>query len=66
MPDLRTPIGGLLSILGALLLVYGVTHGGDAALRPTGIPIVTVWGAVLLLVGLGFLAGAWRGLRRTK
>jgi hypothetical protein len=66
MPDLRLPIGGLFGLIGALLLLYGATHAGDAALQPTGIPIVTIWGAVLLVVGLAFLAGGWRASRGAK
>lgn len=58
MPDLRIPIGGLFSLVGALLLLYGATHGGDPSLAPTGIPIVTIWGGVLLVCGAGFLIGA--------
>lgn len=58
MLDLRVPIGGLFALVGAMLLAYGLMHGGDPALSPTDIPIVTIWGAVLVVLGLGFLAGA--------
>ena len=64
MLDLRVPIGGLFALVGAMLLAYSLAHGSDPTLSPTGIPIVTIWGAVQLVVGLGFLAGArarpWR------
>ena len=58
MLDIRLPIGGLLALIGALLLLYGAAHGGDPSLAPTGIPIVTIWGVVLLVCGAAFLLGA--------
>lgn len=66
MLDLRVPIGGLFVLIGLLLAAYGVTHGADPAMHPTGIPIVTIWGTVQLLAGLGFLAGARYAPRRDK
>ncbi|HEV2290738.1 MAG TPA: hypothetical protein VGR60_02740 [Gemmatimonadales bacterium] len=65
MLDLRVPIGGLFALVGAMLLAYGLLHGADPALSPTGMPIVTIWGAVQLVAGLGFLAGArWKPWRK--
>ncbi|MFI5234993.1 MAG: hypothetical protein ACHQXA_04725 [Gemmatimonadales bacterium] len=66
MLDLRLPVGGLLTLLGALLAGYGLAHGADPALRPTGIPIVTVWGTVMVVVGGLFLHSARRAVRRDR
>ena len=66
MLDLRFPVGGLLALLGALLAGYGMAHGADPALRPTGIPIVTLWGGVMLVVGGLFLRSARRAARRGR
>lgn len=58
MLDLRVPIGSLLALIGLLLGAYGLAHGADPAMHPTGIPIVVIWGAVLFVAGAGFLLGA--------
>lgn len=66
MLDLRVPIGSLFVVIGLLLATYALVHGADPALRPTGIPIVAIWGGVQVVVGLAFLAGARQALRRDK
>ena len=63
MLDLRVPIGGLLALVGAMLVAYGLMNAADPAMHPTGIPIVVIWGAVLLAAGAGFLVGARRASR---
>ena len=51
--DIRTPIGFMFAVLGALLLVYGIATEGDQALylRSLGININAWWGAVLVAFG---------------
>ena len=66
MLDLRVPIGTLFVMIGLLLAAYGLAHSADPAMHPTGIPIVTIWGAVQVVAGLAFLAGARHALRRGK
>ena len=52
--DIRLPIGGLFSILGLILVVYGLATGGNAALydRSLGININIWWGGAILLFGV--------------
>ncbi len=62
--DLRTPIGLLFTILGALLLGYGLlTAGSDMYARSLGTNVNLGWGAVLLVFGLGML---WLARRKTR
>ena len=61
--DIRWPIGIMFSLIGALLLVYGLATGGDAEMyrHSLDININVIWGVVLLLFGGGMLLGAARG-----
>ncbi len=54
--DVRIPIGLMFSILGLLLLGYGVATLGEPGARPTGLPIDLIWGIVMLVFGLAMLA----------
>lgn len=58
--DIRTPIGLMFSILGALLFVYGIATAGNTALyeRSLGLNVNAWWGAVLLVFGAVML---WLG-----
>ena len=60
--DVRLPIGGFFTVLGALLAGYGWTTRGAPGASPTGVPIDLVWGAVLFVFGVAMLALA-RGAR---
>lgn len=54
--DLRTPIGLLFSILGTLLVGYGlITFGSEMYARSLGMNMNLGWGAVLLVFGLTML-----------
>jgi len=62
--DLRYPIGGLFTVLGALLAGFGVLTRGDQRLyAPSGNQNINlIWGTVMLVFGLAFLAlAAWAG-----
>jgi hypothetical protein len=62
MIDIRTPIGLLFSILGALLLCYGVITMNTQSLYQKSLGIdVNLWaGAWMLIFGLAMLALAQR------
>jgi len=61
--DLRTPLGALFGMVGALLAAYGAATLGQPGTAPTGIPIDLVWGLVLLGFGRAMLALARRARR---
>jgi hypothetical protein len=51
--DIRTPIGLMFAVLGALLVGYGLlTVGSEIYQRSLGLNVNLVWGAVLLAFGL--------------
>jgi len=51
--DLRTPMGLMFSITGAILVVWGLKTNGDAIYaRSLGINAHLWWGIVLLIFGL--------------
>ena len=61
--DIRLPLGILFSLLGMILVIYGIA--GDAALyrQSLGIDINLYWGVVLLGFGLVMLLLGRRGIR---
>jgi hypothetical protein len=61
--DIRWPIGIMFTLLGALLLIYGVATSSDTEMyrHSLGININIIWGIVLLLFGGAMLLGAVRG-----
>ena len=58
--DVRLPIGGFFTLLGALLTGYGWATRGTPGTAPTGVPIDLVWGAALLVFGVAMLGLARR------
>ena len=60
--DIRLPIGMMFSLLGALLVVYGLATRSDAALYQASlaIDINLIWGGVLFLFGGVMLTFALR------
>jgi hypothetical protein len=53
--DLRLPIGLMFSIIGALLVVFGVVSDPAIYQRSLGINVNLWWGLVLLVFGLVML-----------
>ena len=54
--DIRLPIGGMFSIMGVVLLVYGVfTQGQDMYARSLGYNVNIWWGIVMLVFGVSML-----------
>jgi hypothetical protein len=49
--DIRTPIGSLFAILGALLVGYGLVSNPSIYQRSLGINVNLWWGGVLLAFG---------------
>lgn len=61
--DVRFPIGGMFSIIGAILTVYGLVSDDTIYQRSLGINVNLWWGLVLLAFGLGMLGLALRARR---
>jgi hypothetical protein len=66
--DIRLPIGGMFATVGALLTVYGLVTGGDAAMyeRALGVNVNLWWGLAMLAFGLVMLALGRRGAKRPE
>lgn len=65
--DIRLPIGGMFSIIGLVLAIYGLlTHGNPMYARSLGINVNVWWGLVMLAFGVAMLFGAIRAGRRTR
>ncbi|PYP57101.1 MAG: hypothetical protein DMD40_09130 [Gemmatimonadetes bacterium] len=61
--DVRFPIGGMFSIVGALLVIYGVLSAPAIYEKSLGINVNLWWGLVLLVFGLVMLGFAFRAQR---
>jgi len=53
--DLRIPIGGMFTIFGVILIVYGLVSDPAMYERSLGINVNLWWGIVLLLFGATML-----------
>jgi hypothetical protein len=58
--DIRVPIGLLFTLIGALLVGYGLLTGAPLHGAAAGFNINAWWGAVLVLFGVGMLLLARR------
>lgn len=60
--DVRIPIGGLFTVVGALLAGYGARTAGDATVyaRSLSINVNLWWGGAMLVFGLALLGVAWK------
>ena len=61
--DVRFPIGGMFTIVGALLTLYGLASDQAIYARSLGINVNLWWGLVLLVFGLVMLWFAYRAQR---
>ena len=59
--DVRIPIGGMFTIFGVVLIVYGLVSDRAIYQRSLGINVNFWWGLVLLVFGLLMLWLAYRG-----
>ena len=57
--DIRWPIGLMFTLIGALLVVFGLTKADQSIML--NININLIWGAVLLVFGVLMLLGAIKG-----
>jgi hypothetical protein len=64
--DIRWPIGLLFSLVGALLVIYGLATGSDTEIyrRSLDINVNLRWGLVVLAFGAAMLTLAWRASRQ--
>jgi hypothetical protein len=60
--DVRLPIGGMFTILGVILVIFGLATGGnDMYARSLNYNVNLYWGLVLLVFGGIMLYFGWRG-----
>jgi hypothetical protein len=64
--DVRWPIGGMFTILGIMLTLYGAFSNPAIYERSLGINVNLWWGLVLLVFGLVMLAYAYRAYRASN
>lgn len=64
--DLRLPIGLMFSIIGLLLVVFGLVSDAAIYQRSLGVNVNLWWGVVLVVFGLAMLGLAMRGGRKAS
>jgi hypothetical protein len=67
--DVRTPIGAMFALYGAILLVYSFIADQSAAMKKTGLNANMIWGVALLFFGgimLGLVLRGRAGARASK
>jgi hypothetical protein len=64
--DLRIPIGGMFTIFGVVLIVWGLLSDAAIYQRSLGINVNLWWGLVLLAFGLAMLWLAYRAYQASK
>jgi len=57
--DIRWPIGLMFTLIGVLLVIFGVTKSDQSVVLGNNINLI--WGAVLLVFGVLMLLGAIAG-----
>jgi hypothetical protein len=64
--DLRWPIGLMFSLIGGLLVIYGLITNSNTETyaRSLGININLYWGLLLLVFGAAMLILAWKGAKK--
>ena len=63
--DIRWPIGIMFTLIGAMLLIYGLATGSSEIYqRSLGINVNLYWGLLLLVFGGWMLTMAWRGSKQ--
>ena len=64
--DIRWPIGLMFTLIGGLLVIYGLVTGSrpEVYQASLGININLYWGVLLLVFGGWMLSMAWRGSKK--
>ena len=64
--DLRLPIGLMFSLIGAMLVIYGLITNSNQEIyaRSLGLNINLYWGLLLLIFGGAMLTMAWKGRQK--
>jgi hypothetical protein len=64
--DIRLPIGGLFSLIGLLLVLFGLaTYASPMYVRSLGVNVNLYWGLVMLAFGVLMLFLSFRGRRKS-
>ena len=65
--DIRAPIGGLFTVLGAMLAAYGLfgSPTGGSSNVASGTNVNLWWGLVMLVFGIALLALARRAMSQS-
>jgi len=61
--DIRWPIGGLFSITGVMLVIYGLVSDPAIYQKSLGINVNLWWGIVLVMFGVLMLVFAYRSTK---
>ncbi|PYO92628.1 MAG: hypothetical protein DMD62_12680 [Gemmatimonadetes bacterium] len=61
--DIRWPIGGLFSITGVMLVIYGLVSDPAIYQKSLGINVNLWWGIVLVMFGMLMLVFAYRSTK---
>ena len=64
--DVRTPIGGMFTLIGAILAIYGLVSDKSVYSRSLDININLWWGLVMLVFGVLMLALARRANQEAR
>ena len=64
--DIRWPIGLMFTLIGGMLVIYGLVTGSNTELykHSLDINVNLRWGLVLVVFGLTMLTLAWRGSQK--
>lgn len=64
--DIRWPIGLMFSLLGVMLVIFGLATGGSDIYKASlGMNVNLYWGLLLLVFGAWMLIMAWRGSKQS-
>jgi membrane-bound ClpP family serine protease len=64
--DVRIPIGGMFTLIGAIITIFGLVSDKKIYEHSLGININLWWGLVMLAFGAFMLIMAWRSSRTAK